>query len=115
MVDNNNSHRAFLIKEMQVQADQANRIEKQIIKVLDDNEICGLKLDAHNKELWFVTPNGTKCINSIEIHTHNQAHQLYLFIDNTIVAADDYEYTCNIDWVELMYRVLESIEPNIMD
>lgn len=111
---NSNLHRAFLVKEMQVQSDQANRIEKQLIKVLNDNGINGIDFDT-GKEIWFVTPNGTKCISKVDVRKHNGTHQLCLMIDNEFVMLDDYEYSCNIDWVELMYRVLDGLEPNIMD
>jgi hypothetical protein len=114
MLINGNMHRAFLVKEMQVQSDQANRIEKQIIKVLNDNGISSIEFDT-DKEIWFVTPNGTKYIGEVIVRKHNGIHRLYLMIDNEFVTLDDYEYGCNIDWVELMYRVLDGLEPNIMD
>lgn len=112
---NNNHHRAFLVKEMQMQADQSNRIEKQIVKVLKDNYMTSLSLDIHNKEYRFCVSNETKVISAVEIHKVNDVDTLHLCIDNKIIIAEDYDCDCYIDWVELMYRVLECIEPNIMD
>jgi hypothetical protein len=114
MMINGNMHRAFLIKEMQVQTDQANRIEKQLIQVLKDNAIGGIEFSA-NKKVWFVTPNGTKSISEVFVKEQNGTRQLGLVIDNESIDIDNYEYSSDIDWVELMYRVLDCIEPNIMD
>lgn len=109
---NSQSHRVFLVKEIQAQADQANRIEKQLIMVLQDNNKTAMCIPAvqciegdriiavgiaEDKEL--------KC-NKLQFQLNDIENE---WIDADNCACDDF------NWVVLLYNVLETLEPGIMD
>lgn len=109
---NSHSHREFLVKEIQVQVDQANRIEKQLIKALQENNKTAMCIPAvlciegdriiavgiaEDKEL--------KC-NKLQFQLNDIENE---WIDADNCACDDF------NWVVLMYNVLETLEPGIMD
>ena len=109
---NNNSHRAFLINEMQVQADQANRIEKQLAIALAENDvkaICipAIKLnDEHRIVAVGITKDNILKCNRLQLQLDS--------LDTEWIDAD--EFACDeFDWTELMYNTLEELEPGIMD
>lgn len=110
---NNNSHRAFLINEMQVQADQANRIAKQLAIALADNEIkaiCipAIKIDKTNSRIIAVGITKDRVLKCDKLQFQCDS------MDNEWIDAD--EFACDeFDWTELMYNTLEAIEPGIMD
>ena len=110
---NNNSHRAFLIVEMQMQSEQANRIRKQLALALAENDvkaICIPAIKIRNDEhrivaVGFTKDNILKC---------NRLQLQLVSLDTEWIDAD--EFACDeFDWTELMYNTLEAIEPGIMD
>ena len=111
--NNNNSHRAFLIKEMQVQTDQAIRIEKQLAIALAENDVTAIcipaiKLKDNNSRIIAVgiTKDRVLKCNKLQFQCYNMDNE---WMDADDFAADDF------DWTELMFNTLEALEPGIMD
>lgn len=114
---NNNSHRAFLIVEMQMQSEQANRIRKQLALALAENDVKSICISAvelrnnlHNEKhrivaVGFTKDNLLKC-NRLQLQLDS--------LDTEWIDADEFAYD-EFDWTELMYNTLEAIEPGIMD
>lgn len=111
--NNNNSHRAFLIKEMQMQVDQAIRIEKQLAIALAENDVTAIcipaiKLKDNNSRIIAVgiTKDRVLKCNKLQFQCDNMDNE---WMDADDFAADDF------DWTELMFNTLEALEPGIMD
>ncbi len=112
--NNNNSHRAFLIKEMQVQVDQAIRIEKQLAIALAENgvtAICIPAINIRNSEFSRIIAVG---ITKDRVLKCDKLQFQCDSMDNEWVDADDFAAD-DFDWTELMFNTLEALEPGIMD
>lgn len=97
---------------MQEQADQANRIEKQLIMALQENNKTAMCIPAVQCRegdriiaVGIAEDKLLKC-NKLQFQLNDMENE---WIDADTCACDDF------DWVELMYNVLETLEPGIMD
>jgi hypothetical protein len=111
--NNNNSHRAFLIKEMQMQVDQAIRIEKQLAIALAENDVTAIcipaiKLKDNNSRIIAVGITKDRFLKCDKLQFQCDS------MDNEWVDADEFA-SDDFDWTELMFNTLEALEPGIMD
>mgnify|MGYP003313157754 CR=1 FL=1 len=99
-------------KERDNYADQANRIEKEICRIMFENDVKTLDLKT---SLAVVVVDTIKHIDAVKMEINYGLQELYVrYEENGYFLPTDFNGE-NINWLQLFAEVLESIEYGILD
>ena len=85
------------------------QVEKEIIRIMRENELTELEL---RHRVLHLVKDGVLKLNSIKIVNECGLDILHFRWDND---NEFYSSEDNINWIELFYEVLESIESGVLD
>ena len=109
---NSTLNRMVYFKERDNYADQANRIEKEICRIMLENGLETLDLKT---SLPVVVVDTIKHIDAVKTEINYGFKELYVrYEDNSDFLPTDFNGE-NINWLQLLAEVLESIEYGILD
>ena len=109
---NSTLNRMVYFKERDNYADQANRIEKEICRIMLENGLETLDLKT---SLPVVVVDTIKRIDAVKTEINYGFKELYVrYEDNSDFLPTDFNGE-NINWLQLLAEVLESIEYGILD